>query len=149
MRFDERIRILHVEDDAIDVEILQRVLRANGIRNPVVVAANGEEALDWLQNDPSAEEMSLIAVVDINMPRMSGLEFLQRVRATPHLRHLPVYVLTSSDQDEDIESAYQHNVAGYILKPRESGELAEVVRRLHDLWLVSEFEVGGPVRPPT
>lgn len=147
MRFDERVRILHVEDDAIDVEILQRVFRANGIRNPVVVAGNGEEALDWLENDPSAGETSLIVVVDINMPRMSGLEFLERVRATPHLRHLMVYVLTSSDQDEDIESAYRYNVAGYILKPRESRELSEVVRRLHELWRVSEFEVGGPPRP--
>lgn len=140
MRFGEHVSILHVEDDAIDVQSLQRVLRRNGIRNRVIVASSGEEALDWLIRDACAEGAPLIAVVDINMPRMSGLEFLARVRATPHLRDLVVYVLTSSDEASDIAAAHAYNVAGYIVKPSRCDELSDVVRRLHEIWKVSEFE---------
>ncbi len=78
------------------------MLRSNGIRNPVVVAAYGEEALDWLEHDPSVDASSSTAVVDLDMPRMSGIEFLEGARASPRLRHLLFYVLTSSDQQGDI-----------------------------------------------
>ena len=142
MRFGEHVRILHVDDDAVDVASLQRVLRRIGIRNRVIVAADGEEALDFLQNDPTVDADSLIAMVDLNMPRMSGHEFLERVRATPHLRSLVVYVLTSSDQENDIAVAHRYNVAGYIVKPSAGDELFDVVQRLHQLWLVSEFASG-------
>src|SRR5207237_10702795 len=117
---DEKLlHILLVDDDEVDVMNVQRAFKKNNIVNPLYIAANGLEALDLLRGQgvkaiPGPRRLILL---DLNMPKMSGLEFLRAIREDPELRHLTVVVLTTSDDERDRIEAYNLNVAGYIIKP--------------------------------
>ncbi len=104
--------ILHVEDDEIDCLTVKRVLKTLEITNKLVQKANGEEALEYLTNENN-EKPGLI-LLDLNMPRMNGWEFLQAIRKDPNLSNISVIIVTTSDRDQDITGS---NVVGYIVKP--------------------------------
>ena len=106
--------ILLVEDDEIDVMTVKRALRDLNVSNPLAVATNGEEALALLRNSKSFKPA--IILLDLNMPRMSGLEFLRELRSDDALRDSVVFVFTTSNAEEDKAAAYALNVAGYMLK---------------------------------
>lgn len=112
------LTFLIVDDDAVNIMAIQRALNKMKIVNPVRIARDGQEALDILRGadgyDPIAPPY--LITLDINMPRMDGFEFLKEVREDPELRHLVVFVLTTSDMPRDVASAYAQNVAGYIVK---------------------------------
>ena len=107
-------KVLLVEDDQVDVMNVQRAFRKSHILNPLYIAADGVEALELLRagNVPAR---GLLVLLDLNMPRMSGIEFLREVRRDADLKHLPVVILTTSDDERDRVEAYKLNVAGYIL----------------------------------
>lgn len=109
----ERVTILIVDDDEVSVMAVRRALTRQKIANPVVVAGDGVEALERLRGDVTRPYVILL---DINMPRMTGLELLAEMRADPHLQDSVVFILTTSDAPQDICSAYSHQIAGYILK---------------------------------
>src|SRR4051812_35254253 len=112
------IHILLVEDDEIDIEVLQRAFRHQHILNPVRCVYNGREALHVLRDEQAASRLPrpYIILTDINMPQMNGFELLRALRTDRLLKRSVVFVLTSSQQDEDIMEAYDYQVAGYFAK---------------------------------
>ena len=141
----ERI-ILLVEDNPDDVALTLRALEKNQILNKVIVARDGSEALDFLfgtENSPPID-MPEVILLDINMPRMSGLEVLERIRADERTRYLPVVVLTTSDEDRDRIDSYRLGANSYISKPVEFEEFNKVVKQLGIYWLaVNIGPLGG------
>ena len=132
--------LLLVEDDAIDAEAIQRAFRQHRIANPFVVVRDGVEALAALRGESEVEvPHPYVVLLDVNMPRMNGIEFLDAVRADPALSRTIVFVLTTSDREEDKVAAYEHNVAGYILKSRAGEDFLEVVKLLRVYWRLVEF----------
>ncbi|HEY9886853.1 MAG TPA: response regulator [Candidatus Obscuribacterales bacterium] len=141
---EERIvNILLIEDDAVDVMNVRRAFERNRITNPLYVAGNGVEALAMLQGTtdqpPQIPLSRRIILLDINMPKMNGIEFLQELRKHPQLAMTPVVVLTTSDEDQDRIEAYKLNVAGYIVKPVTFASFAEVMATLNKYWTLCEM----------
>ena len=133
------ITVILVEDDSVDVMNVQRGFKKLKIVNPIVVARDGQEALEMLREAGKIPRPCLV-LLDLNMPRMGGLEFLEHIRNDPRLASLVVFVLTTSKADEDKTAAYRKNVAGYILKTADvaSGFLS-VVSMLDHYWRVVEL----------
>jgi CheY-like chemotaxis protein len=135
---DRMLNILLVEDDQVDVMNVKRAFDRNHITNPLFVAGNGLEALEMLRGDKLPPERRIV-LLDLNMPRMNGLEFLRVVRADEHLRALPVVVLTTSNDERDKIEAYQLNVAGYLLKPVTFVDFVELMATLNKYWTLVEM----------
>ena len=139
---DRRLNILLVEDDDLDIMNVQRAFKKNNITNPLFTASNGIEALEMLrgQSDLAAiPRERRIILLDLNMPRMGGIEFLKELRSDPDLRGTTVIVLTTSDEERDKVEAYNLNVAGYILKPVTLLAFVELMATLNKYWSVNEL----------
>ncbi|MBE9140700.1 response regulator [Nodosilinea sp. LEGE 07088] len=138
-----QVNVLLVEDDEVDVMNVQRAFKRKHIDHPLYVASNGIDALTMLRGrgvDSSAVPSNRrLVLLDINMPKMNGLEFLQELRQDEDLRSTPVVVLTTSDADQDRLEAYRLNVAGYILKPATFATFAEVMASLNQYWALCEI----------
>ena len=132
------LNILLVEDDQVDVMNVKRAFDKNRITNPLFVAGNGVEALAMLRGGqvPASRRMILL---DLNMPRMNGIEFLREVRKDPDLHHIPVVVLTTSNDERDKIEAYNLNVAGYLLKPVTFINFVELMAALNKYWALVEL----------
>ena len=135
---DKMTNILLVEDDEVDVMNVRRAFKKNNIANPLHVASNGLEALEMLRSPAMARERRLI-LLDLNMPRMNGIEFLRELRADAELRAIPVVVLTTSNEEKDRVEAYNLNVAGYIVKPVTLINFVETMATLNKYWTLSEL----------
>ena len=135
---EDAYHILLVEDDSVDVKTVQRAFRENNITNQLTLAGNGEEALHKLRSGEVSTQRLLI-LLDINMPRMNGIEFLKELRADPKLQQLSVVVLTTSNDDRDRIEAYRMNVAGYILKPVTFTRFVKTMANLNKYWTLVEF----------
>lgn len=134
--------ILLVEDDKVDVMNVQRSFKKANITNPLYVASNGVEALALLRDqipDVTIPKTRRLILLDLNMPKMGGIEFLKELRKDKQLRLTPVIVLTTSDQERDRIEAYNLNVAGYILKPVTFSNFAEVMTTLNQYWTLCEM----------
>lgn len=134
--------ILLVEDDRVDVMNVRRSFKKANIANPLFTASNGLEALNILRGQCEDVQMPIhrrLVLLDLNMPKMGGLEFLQELRADPELRRTPVIVLTTSDQERDRVEAYNLNVAGYILKPVTFASFAGMMATLNRYWTLCEL----------
>ncbi len=139
---NKQIHILHIEDDSVDKMVVERVLRKMDTVATVHHAANGEEALDKLRGENGQTRLSpfpQIILSDINMPKMNGIEFLKELREDEKLKHLCVYMVTTSNDEADIAGAYAYNVAGYILKPVDISHFEGTFRVLSDFWKLCEF----------
>lgn len=113
-RYDaDRVTFLVVDDDDVAVMAMRRAIRKLGLSNPVEVATDGEDALARLR---LGVERPFIVTLDLNMPRMNGMEFLAEVRRDPELQDTVIFVVTTSDAPKDVTSAYARNIAGYIVK---------------------------------
>ena len=133
--------ILLVEDDLVDVMNVQRAFKKGNITNPLFLAGNGLEALEILRNVSAGIDMPRyrrLVLLDLNMPKMGGLEFLKELRADPKINQTPVIVLTTSDQERDRIEAYNLNVAGYILKPVTFVNFAETMITVNRYWTLCE-----------
>ena len=135
---DHSLNILLVDDDEVDVMTVKRAFAKANIANKVFVATDGVEALELLRADgvPAARRLVLL---DLNMPRMNGIEFLREIRSDPVLHSLTVVVLTTSNEDRDRVEAYQLNVAGYLLKPVTFHSFADVMSTLNKYWTLMEM----------
>lgn len=135
--------ILLVEDDEVDVMNVKRAFKKYKITNPLYIAGNGLEALDMLRSHhgkpPKVPVSRRLILLDINMPKMNGLEFLHELRKDAELKRTPVIVMTTSDEDRDRIEAYNLNVAGYILKPVTFANFAEVMVALNKYWTLCEM----------
>jgi two-component system, response regulator len=130
--------ILLVEDNSDDVELTQRAFRKNHIANDVIVVRDGEEASRFLFDESSRNARGLpqLILLDLNLPKVSGLEVLQRIRADERTRLIPTVVLTSSKQEEDLLGSYRLGVNSYVRKPVDFNEFVEAVRQVGLYWLV-------------
>lgn len=137
------INILLVEDDEVDVMNVKRAFKKYKIGNPLFIAGNGIEALEMLRSHngepPQVPKNRRLILLDLNMPKMNGLEFLEEIRKDEELKRTPVIVLTTSDEDKDRIEAYNLNVAGYILKPVTFANFAEVMVALNKYWTLCEM----------
>jgi CheY-like chemotaxis protein len=135
------VNILLVEDDTIDVKAFQRAMKKLKIGNPVHVCSDGVEAYEHLQQafKGNALEAPSLAILDINMPRMNGIELLQKIRDDKRMRHLVVFMLTTSNDDQDKFEAYNLNVAGYMLKSDMGNSFIRAVELVDNYWRVVEF----------
>ena len=138
-------RLLLVDDDDVDVLGFRRELRSVGIATPVTVAHNGEEALALLRGDNGEEPLQppYIVFLDLNMPRMGGLEFLKELRADPNLKRTIVFVLTTSVAESDMLSAYEYNIAGYICKTTPADSVQKAVRLMELYWSTVQLPQAG------
>lgn len=133
--------ILLVEDSKRDEELALRALRKNNIKNEVVVARDGEEALDYLfgtgtHAGRNPADLPTVVLLDIKLPKIDGLEVLRRVRADERTKLLPIVILTSSKEDKDRLEGYTSGANSYVRKPIEFTEFAEAVRNLGLYWLI-------------
>ncbi|PYR92535.1 MAG: two-component system response regulator [Acidobacteria bacterium] len=136
---DEKVlNILLVEDDQVDVMNVRRAFEKNRIVNPLFIAGDGIEALEILRGGlvPAARR---IVLLDLNMPRMTGIEFLRELRKDPMFMHTPVVVLTTSNDDRDKIEAYNLNVAGYLIKPVTFIDFVELMASLNKYWTLVEL----------
>lgn len=135
------VNILLVEDDLVDVMSVKRAFRDLKIANPLFEARDGIEALEHLRgtNGRTALPKPYIILLDLNMPRMGGIEFLKRVRADAALQSAIVFVMTTSDAEEDRVDAYSLNVAGYVLKHSMGHSFIDAITMLEHYWRIVEF----------
>ncbi len=143
MPTDRAVNILLVEDDEVDIMNVKRALRKNDIASLLYIAANGLEALSLLGRNEAQQPVipakRLLILLDLNMPRMGGIEFLQELRTDAALRLTPVVVLTTSDREQDRVEAYNLNVAGYLLKPVTVTAFTELMDTLNRYWTLCEM----------
>ena len=132
------LNILLVEDDVVDVMNVKRAFDKNHITNPLYVAENGVAALRMLRAGEVPKDRRIV-LLDLNMPRMNGIEFLQALRADPELKSTSVVVLTTSNNERDKIEAYDLNVAGYLVKPVTFSEFAELMAALNKYWSLVEM----------
>lgn len=131
--------ILLIEDDAIEVMKLERTLSKVESKHKVIKAANGEEALEVLN---SGQKLPDIILLDLNMPRMSGIEFLQVVKEDIILQYLPTIILTTSENRADLLRCYQLGIAGYIIKPLKYEDYESRIKLLLQYWAMNQLVKG-------
>jgi len=138
---EHTVQLLLVDDDEVDIMGLQRALRELRVSNPVTVAHDGIEALEILRGQNGREILPspYIIILDLNMPRMDGIEFLAEIRADEMLKSSIVFVLTTSSAAEDKKRAYAYNVAGYISKASPAESLVEAVKLINLYWAIVQL----------
>ncbi len=129
--------ILLVEDDEVDAMTVRRALKELHVSNPLAQVENGEEALAFLRQPDQV--MPCLILLDLNMPVMGGIEFLQAAKNDPLLKRIPVVVLTTSDEQQDKVASFDLGVAGYIRKPVDYQQFVEAVRKIDAYWTLSEL----------
>lgn len=135
----QSIKVLLVEDDEVDIMNVQRAFKKNNINNPLFIARDGLEALEMLrENGDKQLTTPPVILLDINMPKMGGLEFLKVLRNDPKLKSISVFVMSTSNEENDKISAYGLNVAGYIVKPLSFDSFVNSVSILNHYWHLCE-----------
>ena len=143
------MRVLLVEDDDGDAKAVRRAFQKLRISNPILRVRDGVEALSWLRGEAeTGPEEPLFLLVDINMPRMSGLELVREIRADPGLDHHIVFMLTTSGDPFDIRNAYASQVAGYVLKQDAGRDFLKLVSMLDEFWTCIQKPLGNPYVAP-
>ena len=142
--------ILLVEDNPSDIELTMRALERSRIANELVVAEDGAEALDYLfcegtYADRTGADLPALTLLDLKLPRVPGLEVLRRIRANVRTKRMPVVILTSSQEEQDVGTGYDLGVNSYIRKPVDFNRFAEAIQQLGLYWLVLN-ELPPPVK---
>ena len=132
-----RREVLLIEDDRVDALLVKKAFKSLSINNPVHHVENGEEALEFLENEENQEPW--IILLDINMPRMNGIEFLEVAKKHEKLKQIPVIVLTSSMEQRDRFDAYNFGVAGYMIKPVTYDDLLKMMDAIKMYWSMSKL----------
>jgi two-component system, response regulator len=127
--------ILLVEDNADDEQLTLRAMRQSEVPNIIRVARDGAEALDHLFGASAGAKLPDLVLLDLKLPKVSGLEVLQRIRSDDRTRSLPIVILTSSDEERDIVESYNLGANSYIRKPVDFDEFIDAVRQLGLYWL--------------
>ncbi len=133
--------ILLVEDDDVDAMTAKRALSDLRITNPLVHAADGEQALRYLRDENNKKPCLIL--LDLNMPKMNGIEFLKTVKVDDGLRKIPVVVLTTSRNEKDIVESFELSAAGYVVKPADYKKFVEAIRAINLYWALNELPNEG------
>jgi CheY-like chemotaxis protein len=128
--------ILLVEDNPMDVDLTLRALQQRKLANPIEVARDGEEALAWIPRWEAGEPKPVVILLDVNMPKVGGLEVLQAIKSHPVLHTIPVVMLTTSSVSQDVKMAYERGANSYIVKPVEFDKFMEVAMQIRLYWAV-------------
>jgi CheY-like chemotaxis protein len=128
--------LLLVEDNPMDVELALRAFRRRKLINRIDVARDGEEALAWLPRWEAGEPPPAVILLDLKLPRVSGLEVLRQLKTHPTFRRIPVVVLTTSAESSDVKTAYELGVNSYIVKPVDFDKFVEVATHIDLYWSV-------------
>lgn len=128
--------ILLVEDNPLDVDLTLRAFQRCNLTNPILIARDGEEALAWISRWEAGETMPLLILLDLNMPRIDGLTVLRTLKTHASLRSIPIVVLTTSQEERDIQNAYDAGANSYIVKPVDFDRFMDVARQIELYWCV-------------
>lgn len=128
--------ILLVEDNPMDLDLTLRAFRSQKLENPVLTARDGEEALAFIERWENGEAQPVVILLDLNMPKVNGLEVLKVLKSHPRFRSIPVVVLTTSAESSDIREAYQLGVNSYIVKPVDFEKFLDVAKQIDLYWRV-------------
>ena len=137
----DRLRILLVEDLRTDAILIQRALEKGGIVNPIDVVRDGQQAIDYLlrrddAGDPLTSPLPGLILLDLKLPKVDGFQVLRKIKDTEILKRIPVVILTSSDQSDDIDKAYDIGANSYLVKPVTSSAFIEVASKIRMYWLM-------------
>ncbi len=135
--------VLLVEDDTIDAMTVRRAFKDLKVTNPLAHTLNGEEALAYLTDQ--TKEAPCVILLDLNMPKMNGTEFLKIVKDDPTLKRIPVIVLTTSNEERDILESFKRSVAGYMVKPVDYQKFVDAIRMIDLYWTLSELPEGNTI----
>lgn len=128
--------ILLVEDNPMDLDLALHAFQRRRLANPIEVARDGEEALAWIPRWEAGEPRPIVILMDINMPKIGGLEVLLQLKSHPVFRTIPVVMLTTSAVSQDVEAAYQHGANSYIVKPVDFDKFIVVAEQIELYWAV-------------
>ena len=128
--------ILLVEDNPLDVDLTLRAFQRCKLANPILVARDGEEALEWVPRWVAGNSLPVLILLDLNMPRIDGLTVLRTLKAHTSLRRIPIAVLTTSLEERDIQSAYDAGANSYIAKPVDFDRFIDMARQIELYWCV-------------
>jgi len=128
--------ILLVEDNPLDLDLTLRAFAQQKITNPILVARDGEEALAYIPKWDAGDPVPVVILLDLKLPKVSGLEVLEIVKSHPKYKTIPIVVLTSSDESSDVKKAYVLGVNSYIVKPVDFGKFIEVAKNIELYWTV-------------
>jgi CheY-like chemotaxis protein len=128
--------ILLVEDDDLDAKILKRALGDLNIKNSVIRAENGIDGLEMLKE---CEKPPYLIFLDLNMPKMNGLEFLKKAKEDPKLKSIPVVVLTTSDSDDDINISFELGASGFMIKSSDFDQFVQTIKKIEEYWKTSKL----------
>lgn len=128
--------ILLVEDNPMDVDLALRAFRKRRLTNPIDVARDGEEALAWIPRWEEGASLPAVILLDLKLPRVNGLEVLRQLKGHPDFRRIPIVVLTTSADSEDVARAYELGVNSYIVKPVDFEKFVEVASQIEIYWTV-------------
>lgn len=126
--------ILLVEDNPVDVDLTRRAFARGRLANPIEVARDGEEALAWRERWEAGAPLPVVILLDLKLPKLDGIEVLRALKAHPRYSTIPVVVLTSSDEDRDVKTAYALGVNSYIVKPVDFDRFMEVASHVNLYW---------------
>ncbi|UCE49958.1 MAG: response regulator [Phycisphaerales bacterium] len=133
--------ILLVEDDSVDVMTVKRALKDLEVASELVPAGDGEEALAYLADDGNAKPS--IILLDLNMPKMNGMEFLKIIKVDDRLKKIPVIVLTTSNSEQDIAESFELGAAGYMVKSVDYKRFTEIIKTIDSYWNLSKLPQNG------
>jgi CheY-like chemotaxis protein len=143
-------RILLVEDNERDLELTMAALEEHNLANEVVVARDGAEALDYLYNRGKfaghANGLPVVVMLDLKMPKVDGLEVLRTMRGDPYFKHIPVVMVTSSREEQDLVRSYQLGVNAYVVKPVDFQKFVESVKQVGFFWAIVNEPPPGTMK---
>ena len=128
--------ILLVEDNPIDLDLTMRAFASRNLANPIEVARDGEEALDYIPRWEKGEPLPVVILLDLNLPKINGLEVLKVLKSHPVYKTIPVVVLTTSSESSDVKTAYQLGVNSYIIKPVDFEKFIDMAKHIELYWNV-------------
>lgn len=130
------MRVLYIEDDSIEIMKFQRALKKHELNHTIIEAKNGKDALNYLKGE---EKLPDLILLDLNMPQMSGIEFLTILKSDDVLKYLPTVILTTSENRNDLLECYKIGIAGYIIKPLKYADYEQNIKKIFDYWEMSEL----------
>jgi len=134
---NNRKPVLLVEDDRVDAMTVKRAFKDLNITNALDIVGNGEEALEWLGNPQN--EKPCIILLDLNMPKMNGIEFMRAIKQDSILRRIPVIILTTSKEEQDKTESFNLSASGYMIKPVDYLQFIETMRTINMYWTLSQL----------
>jgi CheY-like chemotaxis protein len=133
----KQLNILLVEDNLIEVMKMRRTVSLLDLKHNIIVAKNGEDALQYLDNKSKFPDLILL---DLNMPKVGGIEFLAILKKNDDIKHIPTVILTTSDNQKDLEECYRLGVSGYVLKPLKYDDYVEKIKKVLSYWSMNELK---------